>query len=66
MASDTTIESISGSLLHDHADKYNQLLDELPDELKEQKHTYNQRHELQPVDIRSLDEITKNRVGRES
>ena len=43
---------ISGSLLHDHADKYNQL----PDELKEQKHTDNQRHELQPVDIRSLDE----------
>ena len=47
---------ISGSLLHDHADKYNQLSDGLPDELEEQKHTDNQRHELQPVDIRSLDE----------
>ena len=47
-----TTEMISGSLLHDHADKYNQL----PDELKEQTHTGNQRHELQPVDIRSLDE----------
>ena len=51
-----TTEMISGSLLHDHADKYNQLPDESPDELKEQKHTDNQRHELQPVDIRSLDE----------
>ena len=51
-----TTEMISGSLLHDHADKYNQLPDELPDELKEQKHPDNQRHELQPVDIRSLDE----------
>ena len=29
-----TTEMISGSLLHDHADKYNQL----PDESKEQKH----------------------------
>ena len=47
-----TTEMISRSLLHDHADKYNQL----PDESKEQKHTDNQRHELQPVDIRSLDE----------
>ena len=32
-----TTEMISGSLLHDHADKYNQL----PDESKEQKHTMN-------------------------
>ena len=47
-----TTEVISGSHLHDHAYKYNQL----PDESKEQKHTDNQRHELQPVDIRSLDE----------
>ena len=46
---------ISGSLLHDHADKYNQL----PDESKEQKHTKNQRYEIQPVDVRSLDEISK-------
>ena len=52
-----TTEMISGSLLPDHADKYNQLPDELPDESKEQKHTDNQRHELQPVDIRSLDEF---------
>ena len=51
-----TTEMISGSLLHDHADKYNQLPDESPDESKEQKHTVNQQHELQPVDIRSLDE----------
>ena len=47
-----TTEMISGSLLHDHADKNNQH----PDESKEQKHTDNQRHELQPVDIRSLEE----------
>ena len=47
---------ISGALLHDHADKYTQLLDEPPDESKEQKHTDKQRHELQPVDFRSLDE----------
>ena len=52
-----TTEMISGSLLHDHADKYNQLPDELPDEVKEHKHTDNQRHELQPVDIRSLTNI---------
>ena len=43
---------ISGSLPHGRADKHNQL----PEELKEQKHTDDQRHELQPVDIRSLDE----------
>ena len=59
MATDTpvdtrrTLQTLSvGPLSHDHADKYNQL----PDESKEQKHTDNQRHELQPVDIRSLDE----------
>ena len=51
-----TTEMISGSLLHDHADKCNQLFDESLDESKEQKHTDNQRHELQPVDIRSVDE----------
>ena len=45
-------EMISGSLPHGRADKHNQL----PEELKEQKHTDDQRHELQPVDIRSLDE----------
>ena len=38
------------------AEKYNQLFDGSPDESKEQKHTDNQRHEPQPVDIRSLDE----------
>ena len=46
-----TTEMISGSLSHDPADKHNQL----PGESKKQKHTENQRHELQPVDIRSLD-----------
>ena len=51
-----TTDMISGLLLHDHADKYNQL----PDELKEQTHTENQRHELHPVDIRSLDEYQTN------
>ena len=50
-----TTEMISGSLLHDHADKYNQL----PDEEKQQKHTDNQRHELQPVDVRSVDEYRR-------
>ena len=54
-----TTEMISGSFLHDHADKYNQLADESPDELKEQMHTDNQRHELQPVDIRSLKRISE-------
>ena len=51
-----TTQKISGSLLHDHADKYKQLPDESPDESKEHKHTDNQRHELQPLNIRSLDE----------
>ena len=38
-----TTDMISGSLLHDHADKHNQLPEESPYELKEQKHTDNQR-----------------------
>ena len=57
-----TLQKLSVGLLHDHADKYNQLLDESPDELKEQKHTDNQRHELQPVDVRSLTNIGRSFV----
>ena len=57
-----TTEMISGSLLNDHTDKYNRLRDQSSDESKEQKHTDNQRHELQPNGIRSLDEyLTKFR-----
>ena len=53
-----TTEMISGSLLHDHADKHNQL----PDESKEQKHTEDlagtqaHHHEQQILLPRSLDE----------
>ena len=53
-----TKEMISGSLLHDHADKHNQL----PDESKEQQHTEDlagiqaHHHEQQILLPRSLDE----------
>ena len=49
-----TTEMISGLLSHDHADKYNQL----SDESKEQKHTDNQRNELQPILGRMSHEVS--------